>query len=711
MNDAIDIDALVRELDRFNAAYRQGTPLVSDARYDELVETLRSLAPDHPYLQAVEPEAFEGKKKVRHPDPMLSTEKAYSREDLNRFVLRVEKAAAQLGRETVQFRVTAKLDGLAGRDDGTILASRGDGRWGYDITGAYDKGVVPVAGRGRGLGEIVIVKSYFDAHLCDTFEHPRNLVVGIVSSDQVNAQAQGALEDGAVHFVAYGAMAGLVCSGRELVENVEEITQRVLKGIDYPVDGLVAEVVDPHLRAAMGRTAHHYRWQIAIKTRGETAETKVLDLTWQVGRTGNVTPVMEVAPVSLSGATIRRVTAHNAGMIERLGIGPGAGIEIIRSGEVIPKLERVLAPAETVTLPRTCPSCETVLVRQNDFLRCPNTDGCRDQSVQRIRYWFHTLGNADWFGKKTVEKLVDAGHRRLEAIYGLEAGHYEALGFGPVQSRNLEEAVRLSRTQPVEDWRFLAAFGVADLGLGDSRNLLRVFPLELLLAVEAGQIARIRGFGQRTSVSIAEGLAMIGETIRHMLRLEFSLQRTPPRLAPFLTALGLFEGIERLEGLSRKEKQEKVEATAQIVAGRIGPDALAAGDEAAVLAACGSDRAVCDLVMTSARRLTSLLKQAADLNLEWVRPESGSESRRTTTLAGRKIVFTGKMEGGSREEMTRKAEALGAVVQKAVSGNTDLLVCGEKVGAKKLEKARAAGVRILSEAEYRQMVETDGAQS
>lgn len=710
MNDSVDLDTLVQQLDRYNAAYRQGAPLVSDAQYDDLVEALRSLAPDHPFLQAVEPETFEGKKKVRHPDPMLSTEKAYTQEELNRFVLRVEKAAAQLGRKSVQFRVTAKLDGLAGRDDGTILASRGDGRWGYDITGAFDKGVVPVGGRGGGLGEIVIVKSYFDAHLSSVFEHPRNLVVGIVTSDQVNAQAQGALEDGAVHFVAYGAMDGLICSGRELVDDMDGITRRVLENIDYPVDGLVAEVVDPDLRTAMGRTAHHYRWQIAVKTRGETAETRVLDLTWQVGRTGNITPVMEVSPVSLSGATIRRVTAHNAGMIERLGIGPGAEIEIIRSGEVIPKLEQVLAPADTVALPRTCPSCETALVRQNDFLRCPNTEGCRDQSVQRIRYWFHTLGNADWFGQKTVEKLVDAGHRRLEAIYGLNAGDYEALGFGPVQSKNLEEAVRLSRTQPVEDWRFLAAFGVSDLGLGDSRNLLRVFPLESLLAAEADQIARIRGFGQRTSVSIAEGLAMIGETIRHMLRLDFSLQRTPPRLEAFLLALGLFEGIEGLEGLRRKDKQEKMETLAHTMAGRIGPKALAVGDEAAVLEACGDDRVICTLIMASVRRLARPLKQAADLDLEWIRPEFGAESSRTTTLAGLKIVFTGKMESGSREEMTRKAEALGAIVQKAVSGNTDLLVCGEKVGAKKLEKARAAGVRLLSEAEYRQMVETDGAQ-
>ena len=387
------------------------------------------------------------------------------------------------------------------------------------------------------------------------------------------------LDDGAVHFVAYAAMDGLICTGEKLVEDVDGITQGLLEKIDYPVDGLVAEVTDPDLRSAMGRTAHHYRWQIAIKTRGETAETRVIAVTWQVGRTGNVTPVMEVTPVSLSGATIRRVTAHNAGMIERLGIGPGAGIEIIRSGEVIPKLERVLSLAETVELPRTCPSCGTVLVRQNDFLRCPNTDGCRDQSVQRIRYWFHTLGNADWFGLKTVERLVDAGHRSLEKIYRLTPGDYESLGFGPVQSKNLAEAARLSRTETVEDWRFLAAFGIPDLGLGDSRNLLRVFPLEMLLGVDAGHIARIRGFGRLTSTSIAGGLALARETIRHMLGLDFSLRRTRPADGGLYDRPGPFRGRRTTrrhhpKGQAAEERAPGPDGGRPNRLGRTGPPAM-----------------------------------------------------------------------------------------------------------------------------------------
>ena len=162
------------------------------------------------------------------------------------------------------------------------------------------------------------------------------------------------------------------------------------------------------LLVGMGATAHHYRWQIAIKTKGQTAQTTVNGIQWQVGRTGNITPVMEVEPVSLSGATIRRVTAHHAGNIRDAHIGTGTRIEIIRSGEVIPKLEKVVESKGEVRLPESCPSCSNPVVWQNDFLKCSNSR-CRAQIEQRISHWFRILGNADWFGIKSIQKMVAGG--------------------------------------------------------------------------------------------------------------------------------------------------------------------------------------------------------------------------------------------------------------------------------------------------------------
>ncbi len=521
-----DKDLLVARLKRYNAAYRDGTSLVTDAAYDALVEQLRELDPEHPFLTAVEPELFDAKKQVRHAVPMLSIEKSYTRESLQRFLARVQKEAADIHIQDITYTVTPKLDGLAGRDDGNILASRGNGEVGFDITLAFEKGVVPLGGRGLGIGEVVIVKSYFEENFSGIFEHPRNMVVGIISSDTLNEHAQKALQDKKVHFVPYVELPFWTGSGDALLENIESITQDLIARTDYPIDGMVAGVTDETLRQHMGATTHHYRWQIAIKTKGETAITRVKNVVWQVGRTGNVTPVMEIDPVSLSGATIRRVTAHHAGLVRNGGIGPDAEIEVIRSGEVIPKLEKVTQTSGAVHLPETCPSCQSPLEWENDFLKCRNLD-CPAQIEQRISHFFKTVGTADWFGIKTIQKLVSNTRDSLEKIYAMTEEDFLAIGFGPVQSKNLVNALDTSRTRQVEDWRFLAAFGIPNLGMGDSRKLLSHIPLENLAQATAGDIENIHGFGNVTSYSIKKGLADISETMTHMIALGFNLERTP----------------------------------------------------------------------------------------------------------------------------------------------------------------------------------------
>ena len=247
-------------------------------------------------------------------------------------------------------------------------------------------------------------------------------------------------------------------NGDALVRHMAEISADLAAQMDYPLDGMVAEAVDEDVQRTMGATNHHYRWQIAVKRKGDTARTTVEDIVWQVGRTGKVTPVLQVTAVSLSGATIRRVTAHNAGFLEKNGLGAGAEIEIIRSGEVIPKVEDVVF-AVAPDLPTHCPSCAAELVREGDFLLCTNIH-CPAQAVQALEHWFKTLGTADWFGRKTIERIVAAGYDELEQIYELGEEDFRRMEFGPVQSSNLAEAVYLSRTKPVEDWRFLAALGI-----------------------------------------------------------------------------------------------------------------------------------------------------------------------------------------------------------------------------------------------------------
>ncbi len=524
----MQIEALVEKLERYNQAYRQGKPLVSDAEYDNLTEELRGLAADHPFLHQVEPESFSGRREIRHPKPMLSTEKAYTMAALGRFIERAEKCAAENDLPQPTIRLTAKLDGLAARDDGRIFATRGNGETGYEISSAFAKGVVPIGGRGQGLGEIVITNSYFAEYLAAHFEHPRNLVVGIINSDTLNPYAQKALAAGAVQFVPYAQLPEWRGSGTELLLKLDEIKEDLEAQTDYPLDGLVAEVVELKLRQLLGHTDHHYRWQIAIKRKGEIGHTEVLDITWQVGRTGTITPVLEVQPTSLSGATIRRVTAHNAGVVKEQKLGPGALIEIIRSGEVIPKLEKVIKEAAVVTLPVSCPSCGSQLEWSNDFLKCRNPR-CPAQAEQMIRHWFKTLGTADWFGIKTIRRLVENQIATLEQIYALTEADFLKLDFGPQQAKNLSAALQLSRSKEVDDWRFLTAFGIPSLGRGDSRRLLNEIPLARLVAgVTEAEIADISGFAELTAKNITWGIAERRSEIEHLLALGFNLRLTVP---------------------------------------------------------------------------------------------------------------------------------------------------------------------------------------
>ena len=619
-----DIDSLVAQLEVYNRAYREGQPLISDDTYDRLVEQLRLLDPGHPFLHSVEPEQFASRVEIRHATPMLSIEKVYieKKEDyarLERFIQNAEKSGREIGITQLRFRATVKLDGLAGRDDGNLFATRGNGIVGYEISNAFDKGVIPIGGRGQGLGEIVVVQSYFDEHMADKFEHPRNMVVGIISSDTLNPNAKTALDDGMVHFLPYSQLPDWQGSGADLLKDIDAISDGLMEDTDYPLDGVVVEVIDPRLREYLGATAHHYRWQIAVKRKGETAETLVRNIQWQVGRTGHITPVLEVDPVTLSGATIRRVTAHHASRVAEEGMGPGALIEIIRSGEVIPKIEHVLKRSDRVELPSVCPRCAQPLTWETrgrtdngiQFLFCRNSV-CPGKTEEQICHWFKTLGNADWFGIKTVQKLVEAGYDSLEKIYAMGSADFQTLGFGPVLSENLANALTGSRTRALEDWRFLAAFGIDRLGLGDSRKLLSHIPLEDILHLERGGLETIKGFGELKSEAIISSITSVALTFEHMLALGFNLEKTP------------------------------------------------------------------------------LVSDAASIE---------------SPIAGKKIVFTGKMIRGNREEMQAQARQLGAQVQSSVSGATDMLVCGEKVGQSKMDKASRLGVQVLSEEAYFAMIE------
>ena len=609
---AMDDEKLLEFLELANILYRAGEQLLSDEQYDFVfLEELRNRIPDHPFLHTVEPEPLAEAKTVELPFRMLSTEKAYTFAAVERWANRIDKAAGECGLDfsALLFRATPKLDGFAAYDDGQKLYTRGDGRRGTDISRVFDRGL-QVAGdgaRGLGPGEIVVSRSYFLTNLADLFENSRNFQSSLIKEKVLEPPAAEAIRLKKAVFYPFSLLPSWQGTWPELMAGFDDIVEKLWQKTDYDVDGIVIEIVDEKIKEFLGATRHHHRWQIAFKRTTETAEVEVLRVVAQTSRSGRVNPVAEVEPTRLSGALIKRVTAHHYNMVRQNGIGSGAKIRLSRSGEVIPKIEEVLVPA-TAELPETCPSCGSPLIWENDYLLCINNMHCPAQITNTIEHFFKILGNNDGFGPSSIRKIYAGGITTIPEIYRLQQEDFIALGFGPKQAENMVGQLLRSRTEPIEDWRFLAAFGIYRMGMGNCEKLLGVFRLERVFVLTRAEIVAIKGFSEKIADAMLVGLLAAAALFDELYAMGFNLIRTP---------------------LHRDE-----------------------------------------------------------------------ERRFEGPLAGKLLVFTGAMQVGSREEMKKQAKLFGAKVGDSITGKTDMLVCGEKVGPAKLAKAKALGVQLLSELEY-----------
>jgi DNA ligase (NAD+) len=599
-----------------NALYRAGEPVISDDLYDHVfLAELKKRHPGHPYLHTVEPEPVLTGKTVKLPVQMLSTEKAYDLESIEKWLEKIEKAASEIGLdpEKLVYRMTPKLDGYAAYDDGEHLYTRGDGRKGTDITRVFERGLT-VAGngeRGQGAGEIVVSKTYFKEKLAQYFDNARNFQASIIKEKELNEHALAAIKSKAAVFYPFSQLPAWEGSAKQMLAEFDDLVEKVSAMVDYDVDGVVIEVTNESLKQYLGATRHHHRWQIAFKSNIESAEVKVLKVIPQTSRSGRVNPVAELEPTRLSGALISRATAHHYGMVKELGIGPGTIIELTRSGMVIPKIERVIVPSEP-QIPDVCPSCGHELIWEGDYLYCPNSAYCPAQIEHTMEHFFKTLGNIDGFGRKTIEKLHAAGIGSVYEIYQLTQERLEGMGFGEKTSSNLMNELIRSRTEPIEDWRFLGAFGIYRMGLGNCERLLQHHHLLDIFTLTVDEIIEIEGFAEKTAAVIVESFRNIKDDFFKIYDLGFNLVTTP------------------------------------------------------------------------------LLSE---------QPEN-----QASPIWGKVIVFTGTMKHGTREEMKKQAKKMGAKVASSVTGKTDYLVAGEKVGEAKIRAAQEKGVMVLTEDQYIEMI-------
>ncbi len=529
--DELSDKELVQFCQIANLAYRAGKPIVSDQDYDFIyLVALKDRDPDNPLFKFIEPEgrAF-SEEKVLLPEAMLSIDKAYSWDEISKWIERLEKSAMQigLGLDAIQIKATPKLDGFAGFDDGNRLYTRGDGKKGSNISRVFERGlcVFNDAERGLGAGEIVIKKSYFEKYLAHSFEYPRNFQASLIKEKALDEQAQKAIIDKAalfVPFVQLPAWSGFVA---ELVTKFDQIIAQVLVMVDFDVDGVVFEVVNTDLKTQMGANRKFHRWQVAFKENKDKAQVKVLSVTPQVGRSGKITPVAELEPTLLSGATIVRATGHHYGLVKKQGLGMGSVVELTRSGLVIPKIISVLKPMP-VDIPDNCPSCNKPLVWESDFLMCINHKNCPAQIIGKMTYFFKILANNDGLGVATIEKLYAHDIRLVSQIYALNIEHLMVMGFGEKTSMNLINQLNRSVSEQVEDWRFLAAFGMHRMGLGNCENLLKSYYLNDIFDLNLEQITNIDGFAELTAQIIVQGLISIADEFNRLYRYGFNLETT-----------------------------------------------------------------------------------------------------------------------------------------------------------------------------------------
>ncbi|BBB22367.1 DNA ligase (NAD+) [Abyssogena phaseoliformis symbiont OG214] len=514
-----------------NLAYRAGKPIISDQDYDFIyLAALKDRDPNNPLLKSIEPEGqVFSEEKVLLPEVMLSIDKAYLWDKVSKWIERLEKSAMQIGLDlsNIQIKATPKLDGFAGFDDGNRLYTRGDGKKGSDISRVFERGlcVFNDAERGLGAGEIVIKKSYFEKYLAHSFEYPRNFQASLIKEKTLDKQAQKAIINKAALFVPFVQLptwSGLVA---ELVAKFDQIVAQVLVMVDFDVDGVVFEVINADLKTQMGANRKFHRWQIAFKENKDKAQVQVLSVTPQVGRSGKITPVAELEPTLLSGATIVRATGHHYGLVKEQGLGAGSVVELTRSGLVIPKIISVLKPMP-VDIPDNCPSCDKPLVWESDFLMCTNRKSCPAQIVGKMTYFFKILANNDGFGIATIEKLYAHDIRSVSQIYALNVEYLVAMGFGEKTSMNLISQLNRSVSEQVEDWRFLAAFGVHRMGLGNCENLLKSHHLNDIFDLNLEQVANIDGFAELTAQIIVQGLASIADEFNQLYQYGFNLETT-----------------------------------------------------------------------------------------------------------------------------------------------------------------------------------------
>ncbi len=532
--------------------YVLDAPSIPDAEYDRLMRELSALeqanpefqSPDSP-TQKVGGAALDKFEQVTHRVPMLSLDNAFSEEEFAAFNRRIKERV--MNNNELTFCCEPKLDGLAVSiiyRNGVLVqaATRGDGMVGENITqNVKTIRNVPLKLRGDDIpaelevrGEVFMDTAGFIKLNTEAqkrgekvFVNPRNAAAGSLRQldSKVTAKrplmfyaySTGLVADGQLPEDHYQQLAKLtdwglpLCPETKLVEGQQaalDYYQDILvrrEQLKYEIDGVVIKVNDKKLQERLGFVARAPRWAIAFKFPAQEEVTKLLDVEFQVGRTGAITPVARLEPVFVGGVTVSNATLHNGDEIARLGVKIGDTVIIRRAGDVIPQITQVVLErrpddAKEIEFPATCPICDSHVERIEGeaVARCTGGLVCQAQRKQAIKHFASRKAlDVDGLGDKIVDQLVDRELIKTPAdLFILKQGHFESLErMGPKSAKNLVNALQDAKQTTLA--KFLYSLGIREVGEATAQNLANHFlTLEKITQASVDALTEVSDVGE-----------------------------------------------------------------------------------------------------------------------------------------------------------------------------------------------------------------------
>lgn len=750
-------------------------PSVTDAEYDRLYRQLEMLeaaypecvTPDSP-TQRVGAKPDTGFAEVAHEVPMLSLSNRFSAEDVAAFY---RQAKEGLGEE-VELKISAepKLDGLAVSilyEAGRLVraATRGDGSTGEDITlNVRTVQNVPLRLLGSGWpdrlevrGEIYMPRAGFEAlnersreRGDKVFVNPRNAAAGSLRQLDPAVTAQRPLE-----FCCYGT--GVVSSelpdsyhetlqlikswGIRISDQLEccqglEQTQEYIKSLGakrdalpYDIDGVVLKLDSRDQQQELGFRARDPRWATAYKFPAQEEITQLLDIDFQVGRTGAVTPVARLQPVFVGGVTVSNATLHNMDEIARLDAQVGDWVMIRRAGDVIPQVVKVVAERRDgqqrpVEIPSHCPVCGSDIERtqltkrgkgseqiiEGSIYRCVGRLACSAQLKQALIHFVSRKAmDIDGLGEKAIEQLVDRNLISSPAdLYLLTKDQVlELEGYAELSASNLIEAIEGSKQIGLE--RFIYALGIPEVGEETARTLAQQF----------GSLERIREAIPRVLVCLPDIGLEVANEIANFMQDEHNRQVLDKLLS---AGIVLRQNGEIANKLRASITLDQLLVSAEISAvAATGAKQLADYFQTLEALLVADAETLMSVPKLSAKGRQGLLErlsqpewvadqrrfeqQLIDFGMHWTSPPP--EKSAQAPLEGQTWVLTGTLEAMGRSDAKKLLLGLGAKVSGSVSAKTDQVVAGPGAGSK-LAKAEQLGVPIMDEAAFLDFLERQG---